>query len=265
MQAFRRIRKRAAEPIPDEPVAKKKKCDCERAHKCVQCDCLGADAPFEKQFDRIFRVTRGIVERLIQVCGNNDFFTHRQLRNGDFGMCPEVKALVALKTLGFGCSSAAFIDHFQMSLTSGRDCVRQFCRTVANSKLCDINLRDMSRQDAKRVSNPHENQFGVPGLLGVLDCVHVHWRTCPVAWQGQHKGKEDQASIALEAITDCTTWVWHLKFGCPGTLNDMNIWDQSKMLRIFLDGSFAAAVDFLFSIGNETFDNLHFLVDGNLS
>lgn len=45
----------------------------------------------------------------------------------------------------------------------------------------------------------------------------------------------------------------------------MNIWDQSKMLRIFLDGSFAAAVDFLFSIGNETFDKLHFLVDGNLS
>src|SRR5690348_6277516 len=31
---------------------------------------------------------------------------------------------------------------------------------------------------------------GFPGMVGSLDCTHVDWDNCPVAWQAQYTGKE---------------------------------------------------------------------------
>jgi Plant transposon protein len=56
-------------------------------------------------------------------------------------------------------------------------------------------------------------------------------------------------------------WIWHTRFGFPGTHNDINIWDQSSLLRMFLDGTFLN-VDFSFRIGNKTFDKVWIMVDG---
>jgi Plant transposon protein len=268
---LRRMRKRVfrgssveGEGAEDTHQRKKKKYDYERAYRCVQYDYLGIDPLFEKQFDRVFRVTRGIVEQIIQLAGNSsEFFTHRQMATGEMGIYPEVKVLMALKTLAFGCSSAAFMDYFQMGTTSARECVRQLCRIISKSPtLRDKYLRKMNRNDAKKVSKLHENEFGVPGCIGCLDCMHVYWRNCPVAWQGQYKGKDGSPSIVLEAVADYNTWIWHLSFGFPGTLNDINIWDQSTLLRSFLDGSFVNAVDFVYRVGDETFNKLFILVDG---
>jgi Plant transposon protein len=67
--------------------------------------------------------------------------------------------------------------------------------------------------------------------------------TCPRVWHGQYEGtKEGLASIVLEAVADYTTRIWHTTFGFPGTLNDINIWDQSNLLKSFLDGSFSSKV-----------------------
>ena len=99
------------------------------------------------------------------------------------------------------------------------------------------------------------------GLMGCLDCMHVYWRTCPVAWQGQFSGKEEQPSLVLEGVADYNCWFWHSFFGCAGTLNDINMWDRSPLLRSFLDGSFET-VDFEFSVSDTVFKQLYFLVDG---
>jgi Plant transposon protein len=56
-------------------------------------------------------------------------------------------------------------------------------------------------------------------------------------------------------------WIWHTRFGFPGTHNDINIWDQSSLLRMFLDGTFLN-VDFSFRVGNKTFDKVWIMVDG---
>jgi len=45
-------------------------------------------------------------------------------------------------------------------------------------------------------------------------------------------------------------------------MNDINIWDRSPLLQSFLDGSFAADVDFTFLIGDCIFSKLWLLVDG---
>ena len=68
-----------------------------------------------------------------------------------------------------------------------------------------------------------------------------------MAWKGQYKGKEERASIVLEAVADYNTWFWHHYFGPPGTLNDINIWDRSPLLRSFLNGDIES-IDFDYEI-----------------
>jgi Plant transposon protein len=124
-------------------------------------------------------------------------------------------------------------------------------------------MRKMTKADARRVSALHEEQFGVAGCMGCLDCMHVFWRLCPMAWHGQFEGKDKDKgpSIVLEAMADYNCWFWHSKFGYPGTLNDINIWDQSELLRSFIDGT-VGLIDFPFRLAGKEFNQLWVFVDG---
>jgi hypothetical protein len=99
-------------------------------------------------------------------------------------------------------------------------------------------------------------------MLGSLDCMHVPWKNCPLAYQGQYtSGKQGHPTIILEAVADYNLWFWHVAFGFPGSLNDINVWDNSPLLKALLDGTFAS-IDFEFEIGGKVFNKLWFLVDG---
>jgi hypothetical protein len=90
-------------------------------------------------------------------------------------------------------------------------------------------------------------------MVGSLDCMHVGWRLCPVALQGQFEGKEQKPTLILEAVADYDLWLWHSCFNHPGSLNDINVWDKSPLLREFLDGTFSEDVDFEFEINGTVF------------
>ena len=169
--------------------------------------------------------------------------------------------MISLKQLAYGCAPAAFLDYFQMGETTARDSLKIFCKAVVSSHLKETYLRPMTRDDAIRISRMHEEEFGVAGIMGCLDCMHVYWRNCPMAWQGQYKGKEDLALVVLEAVADYNTWFWHQYFGPPGTLNDINIWDRSPLLRSFLNGEMDT-IDFSYEINGKMFNKVFYLVDG---
>ena len=120
------------------------------------------------------------------------------------------------------------------------------------------------RSDARSLSALHEAVHGIFGMIGSLDCMHVGWKTYPVAWQGSNMGKSGKPTIVLEALADHNLWFCHHSFGYPGSLSDINIWNRSCLLKAFLDGSFANDVDFEFGIGEDrVFHRLVWvLVDG---
>lgn len=236
-----------------------------RATACIKSDYLGPNPLFnDRQFERIFRITRSMVETLCQVCARSDnFFLQRSDATGKPSIPVETKVLMGLKCLAFGVSPASYQDYFQMGESTGRECIKRLTRAIVGApELCEVYLRQMTRSDALRVSEMHFQQHGVRGLMGALDCWHWIWKNCPVGWQGQLQGKEGHPTMVLEALSDYSLWIWSAVFGYPGTMNDINIWERSPLLKAFLDGSFSTNVDFEFNIGGKTFSELWILVDG---
>jgi hypothetical protein len=72
---------------------------------------------------------------------------------------------------------------------------------------------------------------GIPGYLGSLDCCHLAWKNCPRGWSGQYSGKEGIPTIVMEVVAGYNLHIWHLMFGFPGSLNDINILQRSNFIE----------------------------------
>jgi hypothetical protein len=235
--------------------------DHDRARRCIEEDYWGPLPRFnDPMFERVFRVTRSIANKILLTCAASDsFFRVTTDCTGKLSICPKAKILIALKILGFGVSPAAFQDYFQMGISTAHMCLKCFCYLLANDPtLNGVYRRRMSRADAKRLSDMHSFHHGVPGMVGSIDCMHVGWRLCPVAWQGQFEGAKKRPTLILEACADYTLWLWHSSFNHPGSLNDINVWDRSPLLEEFLDGTFSSDVDFEFNIDGRTFHQVRY-------
>ncbi len=232
----------------------------DRAAKCLQEDFLGLERRFDnKQFVRTFRVTPSIAEDILRKLAVRDpIFTQRQQITGRAGIAPEVRLLCVFKCIGYGVLPTCEIPYFQM-------CESTICSSIKSFALLMIKeysayyLQQPTKEDAKRVLALYEEKHGVSGMFGSLDCMHVGWKNCPVAHQGQYSGKEKKPTLVLEAACDWNLWFWHVAFGYPGTLNDINIWDRSCLLRAFLSGECAKNIDVQFQLDDEFFNKLFFL------
>jgi hypothetical protein len=105
----------------------------ERARECVTQDWIGTNLTFsDRQFERVFRLTRGTVERLIQACGNFQpkYFTTANNCAGKAAISIEVKVLGILKCIAFGCSGSAFMDYHQVAPNTFTEGLTAFFRAL---------------------------------------------------------------------------------------------------------------------------------------
>lgn len=240
------------------------KYDRERARRCVMSDWLGPVPRFaDKQFERVFRITREHAEFLLtNLANHDDFWTTTFDRKRQPSICPKVKFLAAQKRLCYGISFSGFQDYFQMGESTARLCVSHLARGIVECpEISDVYLHSLTKQDARNVVAMHKEQHGIDGMLGSLDVMKVPWGNCPTAWKGQFEGKEGHPTIGLEAVVDYNLWFWHDALGFPGALNDINIWERSPLFESFQDGTFEE-LDFDYVINGECFSELFVLVDG---
>src|SRR5687767_8632161 len=101
---------------------------------------------------------------LILELGHVDpFFTHRYDAAGKEGIGPVVRILLCLKVLAFGVLPTAFLDYFQMGETTTRDCLKHLCVALMSSvNIKSIFFCKMTRADARRLSNLHEEHHYIP-------------------------------------------------------------------------------------------------------
>ena len=218
-----------------------------RARQCVEEDYWGPQPRFrDRDFERVFRISRTRADYLMDLLGNSSSFFRESVDClGKPSICPKVKFLMALKLLCYGVSPSAFQDYFQMGISTAHECLKKFCSIIASNETLTLDYRRrMNRADARRLSELHELKHGVAGMVGSLDCMHVFWKQCPVAWQGAYQGAKKAPTIILEAVADYNLFLWHSSFSHPGSLNDLNVRDRSQLLKEFIDSSFAQKVDF---------------------
>jgi hypothetical protein len=117
------------------------------------------------------------------------------------------------------------------------------------------------KSDTRRIVQLHKDNHGIDSMLGLLDVTRIHWANSPAAWKGQFEGKEGIPTIGLEAIADHNLWIWHGAFGCPGSINDLNIWERPPLLESMIDG-YHDSIDHNFIMNGQSFKQLYYLVDG---
>ena len=158
--------------------------DRERASKCVRSDWFCPYPRFDdRQFERTFRLTRSMVERLVCSLADYDSFWLSSVDCcGRMTIDPIVKFLAAQKMICFGVSFLAFKDYFQMGESTARLCLEKFTRGIVKcTAISELYLRAPTKSDARRIVSLHKKVYRIDGCLGSLDVTKIHWSACPVA------------------------------------------------------------------------------------
>lgn len=189
----------------------------------------------ERDFRRRFRMQRSLFIKLCEKVALHDpYFDQRQDAVGKVGISTLLKCTAAIRVLAYASSADSIDENLEMSESTINKCVRHFCEAVI-AVFGEQYIRPPSSDEI--VSLLQENaRRGFIGMVGSIDCMHWVWKNCPVALAGQHKGKEKKPTKVLEAVADYNLRIWHYNFGSPGSLNDLNILDQSPVFDAILRG-----------------------------
>jgi hypothetical protein len=147
--------------------------DHECARAAVDTHYMGPHPVFaDRQFERVFRITRRLADRILQVSANADrFFTEQYDATMKQLICPKVKLLMGLQLLASGVSPASFTHYYQMGESTGLLCMKKLaCILSTSDELTSIFLRSMTRADAKRVSQVHLEQHDVQRIESCTLC-----------------------------------------------------------------------------------------------
>lgn len=250
------------------PRDQRRKFDHEAAYNKIMRDFLGPN-PFynEKEFISIYRISIARFNRIkkdVLVAGI-PFYVKRKELTGRLGPSLEARLLLPIRILAYGVASHAFFDYYEMSPTMSKVALKEFDQMMRKLYQSEY-LRVPTPVDLKNIELLHKKKHQYNGMFGSLDCMHVSWNKCPVAWRGSYKGKEKKPTVVLEAISDYHLYFWHASFGYCGTLNDKTILNLSPFLSSLLDGSFKKREEssgtIPYFIGDEEFERMYVLVDG---
>ncbi|XP_020870157.1 uncharacterized protein LOC110225249 [Arabidopsis lyrata subsp. lyrata] len=110
--------------------------------------------------------------------------------------------------------------------------------------------------------NPNNYQFQNPSFNQPQN-FKIHLSTnlkIPTAWEGQFtRGDKGTTTVILEAVASHDLWIWHAFFGCPGTLNDINVLDRSP---VFDDVEQGNTPRVKFFVNQRRYDMAYYLADG---
>jgi hypothetical protein len=209
-------------------------------------------------FARRFRMPRAVFDRIYTAVSTRPEFKRKTDALGKKGLHPLQRVLAALRMLAYGTAADAVDEYVRISESSALDSLRCFCQAV-----CDVFGEEYGRQptesDLRRILSINEMR-GFPGCLGSIDCQNWKWERCPIAFAGQFSGKEKKPTVVLEAIADAELWIWHAYFGCPGSLNDLNVLNMSTTMASVLQGKHPPR--FKFVVDGKDYTTPYYLADG---
>jgi hypothetical protein len=118
-----------------------------------------------------------------------------------------MKCTAAIRQLAYGSAPDAFDEYLQMGSSTSRLCLDNFNMCVMDLFMPEF-LRKPKWAGVQSIYQKHEQEYGFPGMLGSIDCMHWVWKNCPVAWQGQFgRGDKRYPTIMLEVVASQDLWI----------------------------------------------------------
>jgi Plant transposon protein len=143
------------------------------------------------------------------------------------GVSTDVKITAALRQLSLGVGSDGVVEYCRVSESTASESLKRFCTAVPIA-LGHEYLRNPTAQEFERIEAEYA-PLGFPGRIGCVECASWEWDNCPIAWQGNHRGKGKKAACRMEVICNDYLYIRHLMFGTPGSKNDINIMNTSPL------------------------------------
>ena len=141
-------------------------------------------------------------------------------------LSPLTKCTAAIRILAYAISADCVDEYLNIGESTAMECMKNFAAGVIQV-FGEEYLRKPTQADVDRLL----------AVGGSIDCMHWEWKNCPTGWKGSFaKGIYRVSTIILEAVASYDLWIWHAFFGCPGTLNDINVLDRSPVFQEFYDG-----------------------------
>ncbi|CAI8586437.1 unnamed protein product [Vicia faba] len=183
----------------------------------------------DAMFRRRYRMKKNVFLRIVgDLSSSDNYFTQRVDAANKEGISPLAKCTTTMRMLAYGVAADAVDEYIKIGGTTALECLRRFCKGII--RLYEqVYLRAPTQDDLQRILHVSEMR-GFPGMIGSIDCMHWEWKNCPKAWEGQFtRGDKGTTTVILEAVASHDLWIWHAFFGCPGTLNDINVLDRSPV------------------------------------
>lgn len=157
-------------------------------------------------------------------------------------MHPKIRIISALPMLGYGMSYDRQEEICHKSSSSAAQSLDAFAVEMIECFGAEY-LRRTTENDPRLIVaiNP---AHGFPGYIGSWDCQHWTWEYCPIAWVGYFKGKQKKTTVVFEAMADGELWIWCTFFRSAGSLNDINVLDQSTIVQDILNGKMLPVFEF---------------------
>ncbi|GJS99256.1 protein arginine N-methyltransferase 1.6 [Tanacetum coccineum] len=109
--------------------------------------------------------------------------------------------------LAYDTAPDAFDEYLQIAERTSRECLENFTKCIHVLYVKKF-LRKPTAADIQKTYELHEQKYGLPGMLGSIDCMHWEWRNCPKSLHGQFKRRDHKyPTLMLEAVADQELWI----------------------------------------------------------
>ncbi|XP_022552506.2 putative nuclease HARBI1 [Brassica napus] len=233
--------------------------DRERGHNQLWKDYFMENPTYPPEmFRRRFRMNKPLFLRIVERLSSEvPYFQQTRDAAGRYGLSPLQKCTAAIRMLAYGQSGDTYDEYLRLGDSTSRLCLANFTDAIIQL-FGDEYLRRPTPEDLQRLLDVGEVR-GFPGMIGSIDCMHWEWKNCPTAWKGQFTRGSGKPTIVLEAVASQDLWIWHAFFSLPGTLNDINVLDRSRVFDDILHGR---APKVKFKVNNHTYRMAYYLTGG---
>jgi len=181
----------------------------------------------DRDFETRFRVIRAVFRRVYLAVKDEPFFQQRINETGKLQAHPLQKVVAAFRVIAYGEAADGADEYVRLSRTVIAKSTKLLMEFIV--KRWGPTYLRRPNQDELNTIMERNKERGMPGCMGSLDFCHWEWHQCPTGMAGAYQSRKGKRGIVVEAECDEDLWVWHLFVGAPGSLNDINVMQQSPL------------------------------------